>query len=139
MIKTTMAEIIEGRAAIQALLLKEIASDTAFRLAEILKEIDSKLKTYEEQRLKIYKDYGAPVQKKNENGDLVDTGELKIRDENTEIAEPELKSLLDMEISLNYDKISKKNMRRRTKSGKEVDVDIAPIIYMNTLYIFNKD
>ena len=102
MIEVQMKDIVNNSTILQELLDKKLKGKTALNLARIIREMEPEYKTFQDTRTNLIKKYG-----KQENGELItdENGNYHIRTEDVEKFNNELEELLNVDITLNANKI----------------------------------
>ena len=96
--KVSIQKILEGQQIIASLLDKKLPAATAFRLGRLVSKVDSELKLFDEQRMKIVQELGEELAE--------EPGKFKIKEENVEKFNEETKALLDVEIEIDVKQLS---------------------------------
>ena len=108
---------------INELMEKDIAASVAFRLTRMIKELSSIIDDKLEMEKKILDKYvekdedGNPVVPVNENGEKIE-GSVRLKD--SESFNKEMKSLMEVENTLNFDKINFEDLRLDTVKVKNI-------------------
>ncbi|MBP3939497.1 MAG: hypothetical protein IK955_08810 [Clostridia bacterium] len=95
MISTNLNSILNAREAAKKLMGQELPVKVSYRVAKLIKAMNSEIEVYDQERIRLCEKYGELDKKK---------GEYKIS-ETTEFYK-DLNSLLDIEVSLDVRKVS---------------------------------
>jgi hypothetical protein len=95
--KITLREINEIRPSLESLLKISIPAKISFKLGRLCNQIRNEFKECENQRENLIKKYGQEDKEK---------GEIRVLPENIEKFTNELRSLLEVEVDLNFDPVS---------------------------------
>ena len=104
MIELTVRDMIDSIPTLRELSNKQLKSKVAFKVARLLREIQTESETFETARMNLVKLYA----EKDENGEIKtdDKGNIYIEQDKIEEFNKELKDLLDNTITINGDKLS---------------------------------
>lgn len=94
--KATLAQMVNSVDTIKKLTKAELPIKLAFRFISLTKQIDEKLKVFEEARIELIKKYGTPT----------DDGGIRVDRENVPAFNQEYSSLLEEEVELDIQKIA---------------------------------
>ena len=90
--KIQLAKVVNSVQVFQKLTQQELPVKVSFRLLSLIKQLDEKLKAFEDSRVTLIKKYG-------EN---LEDGGFKVKDENLEVFQSDLNELLTEEIELDF-------------------------------------
>lgn len=94
--KATLAQMVNSVDTIKKLTKAELPIKLAFRFISLTKQIDEKLKVFEEARVELIKKYGIPTE----------DGGVRVAEENVPAFNSEYSSLLSEQVELDIQKIS---------------------------------
>jgi len=103
MIKIKLNDVVNAIETFNKIMQQSFKGSLAFKIARLARELDTEMKTFNEERQKIIQKYG----KKDENGELIvdDNGNVNF-DKNSLIEiNQEFNSLLETELEINADKL----------------------------------
>lgn len=119
----TIKNLLNGKAALITLgNTKGLSSVIAYRIAKNIKVIDEELKTFEETRLNIVKEYsnkdkdGNPATKKDVNGNEV----FDIDNENMKLLSQEIEKLQDEKVDIDIRQLSLEEIDKAELSPLEL-------------------
>lgn len=119
----TIKKLLNGKAALITLgNTKGLSSVIAYRIAKNIKVIDEELKTFEETRLNIVKEYsnkdkdGNPATKKDVNGNEV----FDIDNENMKLLSQEIEKLQDEKVDIDIRQLSLEEIDKAELSPLEL-------------------
>ena len=119
----TIKNLLNGKAALITLgNTKGLSSVIAYRIAKNIKAIDEELKTFEETRLNIVKEYankdkdGNPATKKDANGNEV----FDIDNENMKLLSQEIEKLQDEKVNIDIKQLSLEEIDKAELSPLEL-------------------
>lgn len=103
MIKIKLNDIVNATETFTKIMQQSFKGSLAFKIARLARELDTEMKTFNEERQKIVQKYG----KKDENGELIadENGNVKFDNADIEEINQEFSSLLETELEINADKL----------------------------------
>lgn len=118
MIELTVQEMIDSIPTLRELSNKQLKSKVAFRVARLLKAVQTESETFETARINLIKLYGA----KDENGELKvdDKGNTFINPDEISQFNSELSDLLNNVITINGDKLSLEDLGDETFTPQQM-------------------
>jgi hypothetical protein len=96
--KIKVGEIVASRESLAKLIGKELPVKAAFRLSRVVKTLNTELKDFEEQRMKLIQKYG---EKKEGQEDT-----MIVKPENMEAFSTEMEALFTEEIEVSYEPVT---------------------------------
>ena len=103
MIKIKLNDVVNATETFTKIMQQSFKGSLAFKIARLARELDTEMKTFNEERQKIIQKYG----NKDENGELIvdENGNVKFDNANIEEINQEFSSLLETELEINADKL----------------------------------
>ena len=104
MIEITLKDLLDSTEVLKKLSQKQLKGKTAYKVARILREVESEFNLFDETRRNIVQQYG----EKDENGNLkinMKTNEYIFSEENLKIVTDEINNILASNVNLNVNKI----------------------------------
>ena len=103
MIKIKLNDVVNATETFNKIMQQSFKGSLAFKIARLARELDTEMKTFNEERQKIIQKYG----NKDENGELIvdENGNIKFDNANIEEINQEFSSLLETELEINADKL----------------------------------
>ena len=103
MIKIKLNDVVNATETFNKIMQQSFKGSLAFKIARLARELDTEMKTFNEERQKIIQKYG----NKDENGELIVDENGNVKFDNTKLEEinQEFSSLLETELEINADKL----------------------------------
>ena len=103
MIKIKLNDVVNATETFTKIMQQSFKGSLAFKIARLARELDTEMKTFNEERQKIIQKYG----NKDENGELIidENGNVKFDNANIEEINQDFSSLLETELEINADKL----------------------------------
>ena len=103
MIKIKLNDVVKSTETFNKIMQQSFKGSLAFKIARLARELDTEMKTFNEERQKIIQKYG----NKDENGELIidENGNVKFDNANIEEINQDFSSLLETELEINADKL----------------------------------
>lgn len=103
MIKIKLNDVVNATKTFNKIMQQSFKGSLAFKIARLARELDTEMKTFNEERQKIIQKYG----NKDENGELIVDENGNVKFDNTKLEEinQEFSSLLETELEINADKL----------------------------------
>jgi len=108
MIKIKLNDVVNSTETFNKIMQQSFKGSLAFKIARLARELDTEMKTFNEERQKIIQKYG----KKDENGELIidENGNISFDKTNLNEINQEFNSLLETELEINADKLPMDSM-----------------------------
>lgn len=128
MIKLTLTDVINVISVLKEVSNKNFPGSTTFKIARLMRELSKESLLFEEQRMKIVKEYG----EKDEKGELIlqPDGTVKVPPEKIDECNDKLTALFNTEIRINAEKLQEESFN---------DVEITPAQALLLEPIIKKD
>ena len=103
MIKIKLNDVVNATETFNKIMQQSFKGSLAFKIARLARELDTEMKTFNEERQKIIQKYG----NKDENGELIVDENGNVKFDNTKLEEinQEFNSLVETELEINADKL----------------------------------
>ena len=103
MIKIKLNDVVNATETFNKIMQQSFKGSLAFKIARLARELDTEMKTFNEERQKIIQKYG----NKDENGELIidENGNIKFDNADIEEINQDFSSLLETELEINADKL----------------------------------
>ena len=103
MIKIKLNDVVNATETFNKIMQQSFKGSLAFKIARLARELDTEMKTFNEERQKIIQKYG----NKDENGELIidENGNVKFDNADIEEINQDFSSLLETELEINADKL----------------------------------
>ena len=99
MLQVTMNELLNSNEAMRNIATKELPIKISYQISRIINKMESELKIFEDLKRKIFTNYGENTK----------DGQIRIKDENREKFQKEMRILLDTSVEIYGNKIELEN------------------------------